>query len=110
MREQGELDTQIYGKVKANQQAVKREDVVPRAFPSKAEEMKNPPNALKTGNALYATSNMGYGGAPPKSQDQPTKYFPRPEAFTSQFLGGQFQDTGLNTTKTPSRVHSNFDA
>ena len=88
MREAGELDTQIYAKVKANQQAVKREDVVPREFPSKAEEMKNPPNALKTGNALYTTSNMGYGGSEPKAQDQPTKYFPRPEAFTAQFLGG----------------------
>jgi len=31
--------------------------------------MKNPPNALKAGNALYTTSNMGYGGAPPKTQD-----------------------------------------
>ena len=69
MREAGEIDGQIYGKIKANQNAVKREDVVPRAFPSKAEEMKNPPNALKTGNALYTTSNMGYGGAPPKQQD-----------------------------------------
>ena len=69
MREAGEIDGQIYGKIKANQNAVKREDVVPRAFPSKAEEMKNPPNALKTGNALYATSNMGYGGTPPKQQD-----------------------------------------
>ena len=66
MREAGELDQQIYGKIKANQNAVKREDVVPRQFPSKAEEMKNPKNALKLGNALYATSNMGYGGAPPK--------------------------------------------
>ena len=62
MREEGQLDGQIYAKIKNNQNAVKREDVVPRAFPSKAEEMKNPPNALKTGNALYATSNMGYGG------------------------------------------------
>ena len=63
------MDGQIYAKIKNNQNAVKREDVVPRAFPSKAEEMKNPPNALKTGNALYATSNMGYGGLVPKSQD-----------------------------------------
>ena len=63
------MDGQIYGKIKNNQNAVKREDVVPRAFPSKAEEMKNPPNALKTGNALYATSNMGYGGLVPKAQD-----------------------------------------
>ena len=35
----------------------------------KAEEMKNPPNALKIGNALYGTSNMGYGGLGPKKQD-----------------------------------------
>ena len=69
MRENGELDAQIYGKIKANQAAVKREDVAPRAFPSKAEEMKNPPNALKIGNELYKTSAMNYGGAQPKAQD-----------------------------------------
>ena len=62
MREEGQLDAQIYQKIKANQNAVKREDVVPRPFPSKAEEMKNQPNALKIGNALYTTSSMGYGG------------------------------------------------
>ena len=69
MREEKQLDTQIYDKIKANQNAVKREDVVPRAFPSKAEEMKNPPNSMKIGNALYATSNMGYGGTAIKTQD-----------------------------------------
>lgn len=69
MRENGELDAAIYAKIKANQNAIKREDVVPRPFPSKAEEMKNPPNAMKIGNALYATSNMGYGGNQPKTQD-----------------------------------------
>ena len=53
----------------AVQTAVKREDVAPRPFPSKAEEMKNPPNALKLGNALYTTSSMGYGGTQPKAQD-----------------------------------------
>jgi hypothetical protein len=52
---------------------------------------------------------MAYGGALPKSADLPVKYFPRPEAFTNQFLGGQFNDTGLNTTKTPSRVHTHYD-
>ena len=30
MRENGELDTQIYAKIKANQAAVKREDVAPK--------------------------------------------------------------------------------
>ena len=52
---------------------------------------------------------MGIGSIMPKSHDQPTKYFPRPEAFTSTFLGGQYRDTGLNTTKTPSRVHNSKD-
>lgn len=37
------------------------------------------------------------------------KYYPRTVAFTNQFLGGNFHDTGLNTNKTPSRVHNNFD-
>ena len=69
MREKGELDSAIYAKIKANQNAVKREDVAPKAFPSKAEEMKNPPSALKIGNALYTTSAMNYGGTHPKAQD-----------------------------------------
>ena len=64
---------------------------------------------MKIGNELYKTSSMSYGGAQPKAQDQPTKYYPRPEAFTSTFLGGQFSDTGLNTQKTPSRTHNAFD-
>ena len=37
------------------------------------------------------------------------KYFPRPESYTDTFLGGNFNDTGLNTFKTPSRVHQNYD-
>jgi hypothetical protein len=89
--------------------AVKKQDVVPRAFPSKAEELTKPENALKVGNPLYATSSMNYGGVGPASQDMPNKFFPRPEAFTSTFLGGQFQDTGLHTASTKSRLPSHWD-
>ena len=52
---------------------------------------------------------MSYGQQQPASQDMPNKYFPRPEAFTATFLGGQFQDTGLNTTKTKQRTPSYWD-
>jgi hypothetical protein len=39
----------------------------------------------------------------------PIKYFPRPECFTETFNGGNYIDTGLNTFKTPSRIHAAFD-
>ncbi len=70
--------------------------------------MKYPESAIKVGNPLYATSAMSYGNQP-KPQDAPNKYYPRPEAFTSTFLGGQFSDTGLNTKMTPHRVHASKD-
>ena len=88
MRERGELDTQVYGKIKSDMQAVKKQDVVPRQFPAQAEEIKRPENALAVGNPLYTTSSMSYGGTGPAHADMPTKYYPRPEAFTSTFLGG----------------------
>ena len=71
--------------------------------------MKYPENALKTGSLVYRTSNMGYGVAKPSQQDLPNKYYPRPVSFTKTFLGGNYRDTGLNTFKTPNRVHHNFD-
>ena len=109
MRERGELDTQVYGKIKTDMAAVKKVDIPPRAFPAKAEEIKRPENALAIGNPLYATSSMQYGGTAPAVADMPTKFHPRPEAFTSTFLGGQFHDTGLNTVSTKSRTPAYWD-
>ena len=109
MREKGELDGQIYGKIKTDMSAVKKQDVVPRQFPAQAEQLVRPNHALKVGNPLYATSSMSYGQQQPAGQDMPNKYFPRPEAFTATFLGGQFQDTGLNTTKTKQRTPAYWD-
>ena len=109
MRENGELDSMVYAKIKSDMSAIKKQDVVPRPFPAKAEEIKKPEHAMKVGNALYTTSSMGYGHATPAAQDMPNKYFPRPEAFTSTFLGGQFNDTGLNTASTKSRTPLHWD-
>ena len=109
MREKGEVDGMIYGKIKSDMVAVKKQDVVPRAFPSKAEEITKPGHALNVGNPLYATSSMNYGGVQPAVADMPNKFFPRPEAFTSTFLGGQFSDTGLHTASTKSRLPSYWD-
>jgi len=109
MRERGELDTMVYGKIKKDMASIKKEDVVSRAFPSKAEELRYPDNALYSGNLLYRTTAMQIGNQKPSSMDQPTKYYPRPEPFTKTFLGGTFHTTGLNTFTTPSRVHANFD-
>ena len=105
-REKGELDTHCYARIQAEKEMPKKQDVYPKQFPAKVEEIRYPEHALKLGNPLYQTTNMGYGSQLPSHADLPSKYYPRPEAFTDQFLGGQFKDTGLNTTKTPSRVHA----
>ena len=109
MREAGELDVMVYEKIKKDMGSIRKEAVLPRSFPATAEQVKYPDHGLNIGSLLYRTSNMQYGSTKPSQQDLPTKYFPRPEAFTNHFLGGQFSDTGLNTFKTPSRVHTTYD-
>ncbi len=42
MREKGELDTQIYGKIKADMAAAKKQTVHAREFPCASQEMKYP--------------------------------------------------------------------
>ena len=37
MRENGELDTQVYGRIKQDMNAVKKQDVIPRDFPATAD-------------------------------------------------------------------------
>ncbi len=118
MRENGELDTQIYDKIKSDMAQIKRDGIQPRSFPAQADQIKYPDQGLNVGSLLYRTSNMSYGNTKPSQQDLPSneieysnlynfiaKYYPRPENFTNTFLGGNFTDTGLNTFKTPSRVH-----
>ena len=109
MRENGEVDGAIYGKMKADMALVKKVDIAPRAFPSQAAERTCPENALKVGNPLYATSSMNYGGVAAAPQDIPNKFHPRPEKFTSTFLGGQFSDTGLHTASTKTRLPNSYD-
>ena len=53
MRENGELDVMVYNKIKTDMGAVKKQDVVPRAYPSNPDEMKYPESSLKVGNPLY---------------------------------------------------------
>ena len=109
MRENGELDTQIYDKIKAQKQLIKKNEAEPRPFPARHEDIKYPEHALKVGNPLYQTSNMQYGAKKPSQTEMPTKFYPRPEKFTNTFLGGQFVNQGLNTSATPSRVHATHD-
>ena len=73
----------MYAKIKNDMNAIKKQEVAPREFPSKAEEMQRPANALNIGNPLYATSAMSYGGKGAASADLPTKFHPRPEQFTA---------------------------
>ena len=110
MREQGALDVEIYDRIKSDKEAVKKQDVIPKVFPSQAEEMKYPEPVLNKDNPLYQTSNNLYGKKLPSALDFPNKYFPKNNRFTGSFLGGNFADTGLNTHKTPSRIHKNYDA
>ena len=65
MRENGELDVMIYDKIKKDMSAVKKESVVPKEFPSSADQMKYPEHGLNVGSLLYRTSNMGYGCTKP---------------------------------------------
>ena len=83
MREKGELDTQVYGKIRADKEAIKKQDVVAKAFPSEAERMNYPKGALRSDNPLYGTSGGDYGKVQPSSHDLPNKYFPKSNAFTA---------------------------
>ncbi len=110
MRENGELDEDIYeSKIKAQAKQIKKADVEPKAFPTRAEDMKYPEPVMNKGNPLYATSNTAYGGKLPTTTDTATKFYPKNTSFTSTFLGGNFADTGLNTAVNPSKVHANLD-
>ena len=110
MREQGALDVEIYDRIKADKAAIKKQDVIPKVFPTNPEEMKYPEPVLNKNNPLYQTSNNLYGRKMPSKLDMPKKYFPKNNKFTGMFLGGNFIDTGLNTHANPSKVHRNYDA
>ena len=74
MRENGELDTQIYGRIKQDMNAVKKQDVIPREFPTTADQIKYPEHALNIGSLLYRTSSMAHGQIKPSQQDLPCMY------------------------------------
>ena len=58
MRENGELDTQIYPTIKDNKELIKMPEAVPKQFPAQdASAIAYPEQALKK-NLLYATSNQ----------------------------------------------------
>ena len=42
LREKGELDTQVYHKIKNGMVAVKKQEVEPRNFPTRSEEINYP--------------------------------------------------------------------
>lgn len=51
--------------------AIKKASVIPKQFPTAAEQMKYPDHGLNTGNLLYRSSNMAYGAQKPSQQDLP---------------------------------------
>ena len=76
MRENGELDTQIYDRVKQDMGAIRKGAVEPKQFPSMAEQIKYPEHGLNVGSLLYRTSNMSYGSTKPSQPDLPSKSHP----------------------------------
>ena len=81
-----------------------------RPFPVRSDEIRYPPNQIKgSENPMYISANREYGRLQPAPFDMSNKFHPRNEIFTHTFVGERIPDTGLNTSKTPSRVHSNFD-
>ena len=52
MRENGELDTLHYEKVKENMAKIKKTDFQPKPFPAVADQIKYPEQALRK-NLLY---------------------------------------------------------
>lgn len=81
-----------------------------RPFPVTSEEIRYPPNQIKGNeNPMYISANREYGRLQPAAFDMSNKFHPRNEIFTHTFVGGRVPDTGLNCSKTPSRVHSNYD-
>ena len=108
MRENGELEPELYERVKHDRAQIKKQDVVPRIFPTACKDITYPEPVHKK-NLLYQTSNQAYGSTLPVEADMPTKYFPRPENFTGTFNGGMYVDTGLNTWKNKSKTHAALD-
>ena len=53
MRENGELDVTIYKKIKEDMAQIKKNEIQPKSFPAKQEDIKYPEPALKVGNPLY---------------------------------------------------------
>ena len=57
MRENGELDTDVYPEIKRQSAMIKKQEVYPKAFPvSDANKIKYPEGALKK-NLLYQTTS-----------------------------------------------------
>ena len=75
MRENGEPDVMIYDKIKVDMAAVRKGAIVPKNFPSTADQIKYPDQGLNVGSLLYRTSNMNYGSTKPGQQDLPSKEF-----------------------------------
>ena len=65
MRENGELDTEVYPRIKHDMAQIKKQEVYPKQFPANADDIKYPESALKK-NLLYQTSNNNYGSKLPK--------------------------------------------
>ena len=77
-----------------------------RNFPVKPGAYKYPERGLdKKINPLYMTNYMNCGRLLPSKFEVPTKYFPRDNSYTTEFIGGMYKYEGLNTAYSFSNVH-----
>jgi hypothetical protein len=80
-----------------------------KEFPYKGIQSSEVRPGIRVGPPIYTTSNMSYGSLRPTDFEMPKEYHPSNNQFTKRFNGGNFKYSGLNTTKTLSRVHQRLD-
>ena len=83
---------------------------------NKEEELTTPPwkkymesLTSKKEHPIYFRSNSVYGSKKPTDSQKAETRFNKGGKFTKAFVGTSFQNSGLNTTKTTSKIHKSLD-
>lgn len=61
-------------------------------------------HAVNQSHPLYRTTNSHYGAVTPTDFEASNQSFNRPKPFSSEFAGGMFVQSGLDTGITKSRI------
>ena len=85
--------------------------IIARKFPVQPGTMKYPKKGLNPeSNPLYMTNyTNNIGRLVPSKMEIAEKYYPINSHFTKEFVGGMYADEGLQTAKTISYIHKEFD-